>query len=230
MTYPTIDCCPVPPQVKLRLQQLKDASGCEFQSVYRGQDARRELNACGKHDQAWLYEHQGRPEQPNPANPPGQSTHECRSDGIAYRGPRGRKLAPWQVGMDVRDSDVQNVIKAASELGYVAFRPYPADPREYHHVNFAREPRLLPTLQRGRRHGYVLLLGLYLYRLGYLPHRWGITFDRAIERAVNRFQRDHGLKVDGHAGPQTWKALQIARRRQRKGLHPAHQPPYREHR
>jgi hypothetical protein len=36
----------------------------------------------------------------NPANGPGQSTHERRNDGIAYPGPVGEQLEYWQVGMD----------------------------------------------------------------------------------------------------------------------------------
>src|SRR5574338_641730 len=41
----------------------------------------------------------------NPANSPGRSSHEIRSDGVAYRGPVGRKLKWWQLGLDISDSD-----------------------------------------------------------------------------------------------------------------------------
>jgi hypothetical protein len=82
----------------------------------------------------------------NPANAPGRSTHELRSDGIAYRGPVGRPLAWWQLGLDVEQADeLRGVLK---RLGYAAFRPYTSG-SEAHHVNLRRNPR--PRLRkRGR--------------------------------------------------------------------------------
>lgn len=74
----------------------------------------------------------------NPANPPGRSTHELRSDGVAYRGPVGRPLAWWQLGLDCTDAETLRSI--AARLGYPAFRPYP-DGREAHHVNLRANPR-----------------------------------------------------------------------------------------
>lgn len=73
----------------------------------------------------------------NPANPPGRSTHELRSDGVAYRGPVGRPLAWWQLGLDVTYAD--ELRKILRLKGYDVRRPYP-DGREAHHLNFYRSP------------------------------------------------------------------------------------------
>jgi hypothetical protein len=74
----------------------------------------------------------------NPANPPGRSTHELRSDGVAYRGPIGRPLAWWQLGLDVTDAD--GLLRVLNRLGYDAFRPY-ASGSEAHHINLRKSPR-----------------------------------------------------------------------------------------
>jgi hypothetical protein len=73
----------------------------------------------------------------NPANPPGRSTHELRSDGVPYLGPIGRPLAWWQLGLDV--SDPVGLVATLNRLGYPAFRPY-SSPSEAHHVNLRRSP------------------------------------------------------------------------------------------
>lgn len=138
MRFKTIDCCPAPRALYPILRELKRATGCTFESVYRGTDARKLLNRCGKHDQAYLYEHQGT-EGIGPANPPGRSTHELRSDGVAYAGPVGRHLDWWQVGLDVDDAHVERVISAARNRGWIVHQPYPAG-SEHHHLNFSRRP------------------------------------------------------------------------------------------
>lgn len=74
----------------------------------------------------------------NPANPPGRSTHELRSDGVAYRGPVGRPLAYWQLGLDVSDADT--LLRVLRRLGYDAFRPYSSG-SEAHHINLRKNPR-----------------------------------------------------------------------------------------
>ena len=74
----------------------------------------------------------------NPANPPGRSTHELRSDAVAYRGPVGRPLAWWQLGLDVTNAD--QLLTVLNRLGYDAFRPYSAG-SERHHINLRRSPR-----------------------------------------------------------------------------------------
>lgn len=74
----------------------------------------------------------------NPANPPGFSTHEQRSDGFAYRNvPRGGLLEWWQMGTDVSDSGV--ALYQLRQLGFCVWRPY-SDPREAQHINFCQNP------------------------------------------------------------------------------------------
>jgi hypothetical protein len=84
---------------------------------------------------------------PNPANTPGHSTHELRSDAIAYRGPVGRPLAWWQEGLDVTEWD--ELLAVLRRLGYAAFQPY-SSASEAHHVNLKRTPRWR-LLKRGLR-------------------------------------------------------------------------------
>lgn len=82
----------------------------------------------------------------NPANPPGRSTHELRSDGVAYPGPVGRRLGWSQLGLDV--SYAVELLSVLSELGYDFKRPY-SDPREAHHLNCYTNPRKR-LIARGR--------------------------------------------------------------------------------
>jgi hypothetical protein len=134
----------------------------ELNSGYRGADAEALLNKYGHRSQRQLYEAWLRREPgANPANPPGFSTHEQRSDGAAYPGvPRGHDLPWWGVGFDVNDEDVERCIAVARAYHWELFRPYP-DGRERHHLNFKRRPiprspgtaariiRLRLTLPRG---------------------------------------------------------------------------------
>jgi hypothetical protein len=82
----------------------------------------------------------------NPANAPGRSTHELRSDGVAYRGPIGRPITWWKLGLDVSEADELRSI--LNGIGYRAFRPYPAG-SEAHHVNLKASPMAL-LRKRGR--------------------------------------------------------------------------------
>jgi hypothetical protein len=105
------------------------------ESIYRGEDARAILNAHGKHTQAQLFRELPR----GMANPPGQSTHELRSDGVAYSGPVGRPLEWWEEGFDVRDEFVRAVEARARHYGWELKQPYKVG-KEFHHLNFARRP------------------------------------------------------------------------------------------
>lgn len=78
-----------------------------------------------------------RGQRPNPANSPGHSTHELRSDGVAYRGPVGRPLVWWKLGLDVTEWD--ELLHVLHELGYLAKQPYHSG-SELHHVNLYRNP------------------------------------------------------------------------------------------
>lgn len=78
----------------------------------------------------------------NPANPPGRSTHELRSDGAAYAGPVGRRLSWWQLGLDC--TYVEDLLRILGRLGYSVRRPY-RSASERHHVNFTASPGAVIT-------------------------------------------------------------------------------------
>lgn len=141
LRYVIIDGCPVPRLLAKRIRLLKkEVPSARLQSCYRGKDAERLLHKYGKHSQAELYAAWvARRPGANPANPPGRSTHELRSDGVAYAGPLGRKLAWWQCGMDFNDAAVPALIAAAAKRGWGLHRPYSAG-SEYHHLNFTHKP------------------------------------------------------------------------------------------
>jgi hypothetical protein len=141
--YVVVQGCPVPRRLAPFLRKTLAESGAQLQSCYRGSDAEGLLRRLGKHSQKWLYDHQGRPEQPNPANPPGFSTHELRNDGQAYRQwRRGARVPWWACGIDIRDQDVKGFIAAARRHGWEVSQTYPSSVREYHHVNFRKPPIL----------------------------------------------------------------------------------------
>lgn len=216
-----IDGCPVPAELYSEIHRLKDASGAVLVSAYRGTDPAGVaiLRANGKQSQAQLYDgwiHR-RPGY-NPANPPGRSTHELRSDAVAYPGPVGRRLKGWQCGLDWQDID--EVMAAARRLSLPLVQPY-ADGRERHHANFTREPRArpwLPPLRHGSRGVRVRHTVAKLRTLGLLTKKlqrpW--LMSAPVVEAVRRFQRRHGLAPDGVAGPKTLQALTIAARAQKR--------------
>jgi hypothetical protein len=73
----------------------------------------------------------------NPANPPGYSSHELRSDGSAcYRTSRGGKLPNYMLGIDATDAgqsdSCEHLVSTLQSMGIKAIRPYP-DSRESHH-------------------------------------------------------------------------------------------------
>lgn len=215
--YELIDCCPVPHKLAPILRELKARSRCTFTSIYRGTDARDLLAKCGKHDQAWLYANLPRGQ----ANPPGRSTHELRSDGVAYAGPVGRVLKWWQCGIDMNDSGVASFIRAAADLGWTATVTYPSSPVEYHHVNFRKNPYFARYLQRGSIGPRVSYYSRALARMGiHLSHaRW--HYDEHMEEAVRRFQgkgfaRKYHLTADGILGPHTAAAIRTEYRRWKK--------------
>lgn len=75
----------------------------------------------------------------NPANPPGQSTHEGKNDGVAYRfWPKFKSLPWWAWGQDLTNS--QGVVQIYNRHGFSAAITYPGDPREGHHVNLRKKP------------------------------------------------------------------------------------------
>lgn len=217
-TYKVIDGCPVPEQLYPILSQIKREIGCSYNSIYRGTDARALLNQYGKHDQAWLYANS----PPGVANPPGRSTHELRSDGVAYSGPVGRKLDWWQCGIDINDSQVNQFMAQAKRHGWITFRPYSSGV-EYHHVNFTKAPKYVnPNLQVGSRGGRVWMVTHRLCialsphtKKRYLDHR-GLYFSKNLGNIVKQFQKDYHLTPDGVVGPSTSATLASAARYSKK--------------
>ena len=68
----------------------------------------------------------------------------------------------------------------------------------------------MPTLRMGSRRFEVHLLQANLKELGYHLGRVDGIFGRRTRASVMAFQADHGLVVDGIAGPQTWAAFDQA--------------------
>lgn len=138
MEFRLIDGCPCPalvaPYVHLVLKHAQQTAA----SIYRGEDARALLHAHGKHTQAEIHAM-----YPDISNPPGRSTHELRSDGVAKPGPVGRVLEPWEVGVDSGCNDSASkraVLDAAHHYGWHIFHPYHRGV-EGHHWGFAEQPR-----------------------------------------------------------------------------------------
>ena len=218
MKFEVIDNCPVPASLAPAIREIKRRTGATLNSCDRSSEAEPFLKRCkpAKMSQRELYEgfRLGRPGF-NPANPPGQSTHERRNDGVAYPGPAKLPLAYWCVGMDWENAD--GVIEAAAALGFTATRTYPLSAREQHHLNFRKEPRvrLLKPLRLGSK-GYRVArmtqrLATVLDTEGkpYLPRGQGV-FDAVVESALRRFQADWGQQVDGIYGQQSSRQLGVA--------------------
>lgn len=101
--------------------------------------------------QKYLWEHQHDPGF-FPANPPGFSSHELRSDGIPFYGKRGEPIPWWKLGIDavnVPGGDAARVVTWLNAHGYGARRPYTSR-KERHHFSFTRSPRA-QALKRLRR-------------------------------------------------------------------------------
>lgn len=156
-----IDTCPCPimcaPQVFMVLRKAKQTAS----SIYRSADAEYLLNPHGKHSQPQLYELSlhGTPQQREAAglppggggvNKPGTSEHELRSDGVGKKGPLGRVLADWQVGVDSgQNTDAQRtaIQAAAASFGWKVEHHYGAG-IERHHWCFVEPPRPRNPWQR----------------------------------------------------------------------------------
>lgn len=136
--------CPCPKNLAPYIAIVVNDAKATLNSAYRGTDAESILNAHGKSSQRQLWE-AFQAGHGNPANPPGFSTHEQKSDGAAYPNvPRGHDLPWWGVGFDVNDSDVSRCIAAARRYGWVLWQPYPGS-SEFHHLNMRQEPK--PTFR-----------------------------------------------------------------------------------
>lgn len=150
--FRVIDGCPCPKNIAPYFYIVLHDAGANADSIYRGSDAKSILHHHGHHDQEELYwlSINGTPAERaaaglNPlgggVNPPGRSTHEGRSDGVAYRGPIGRRLPWWCQGMDLSNPNMAHaVMHGARNHGWDMFQPYPSG-SELHHLNFKMEPR-----------------------------------------------------------------------------------------
>ncbi len=219
MRFTIVDGCPVPAKLAPAIERIKQRTGATLNSCDRSPAAEPLLAGLGKKSQRQLYEGWLR-RLPgfNPANPPGRSTHERRNDGVAYLGPAGLPLRYWQVGMDW--SNAQGVVQAAKQEGFTATVTYPGNPRESHHVNFRREPRLRPlfrALREGSRGRRVVDLTrrLSYVRSPFPPHAPYLdgkrsVFDGETTRALKRFQAEHHQAPDGVYGPQSHRQLQAS--------------------
>jgi hypothetical protein len=157
MRFVVIDNCPVPARLADQVKTLKaDVPQARLNSCYRGQRAAGLLHRLGKKTQTELYAgfvaH-----RPGflPANPPGFSSHELRSDGNPVYGARGSRIPWWKVGMDWDDQYIEVLKQAAHRHGWKLVRPY-ASGSEYHHVSFAEKPkkeRKVPYYLRARKAG-----------------------------------------------------------------------------
>jgi len=154
--YLAIDGCPCPYDVAPYAFLVLRRARMTASSIYRGDDpaAAPILRRSGKHTQRELYN--ASPSQraawgvSGTPNPPGRSTHELRSDGVAKPGPVGRVLEPWEIGIDSGQntpSDVRAVREAALSLGLDVYHPYAAGVEE-HHWGFRSRPR--PNLRLSR--------------------------------------------------------------------------------
>lgn len=137
----TVQGCAVLSDIGPYIALLANDAHANVRSIYRGDPAAALLHAHGKQTQRDLYWGyvDSRPGY-LPANPPGFSTHELRSDGSAYNVLRGSPLEWWQQGFDVDDTDTDRVIREAASHGWQVWRPYPAG-SEFHHLNFRVRPR-----------------------------------------------------------------------------------------
>ncbi len=232
MEFEIIDNCPVPKQLAPVVAEIKRQTGATLNSCDRSPEAEPFLKRCTppKHSQRELFDgFQKHLPGFRPANRPGQSTHERRNDGVAYRGPVGMPLRYWQVGMDWQDSE--RVIEVANKLGFTAHRTYPTSALEVQHVNFIKEPRIaiFQPLKRGAKGYRVARMAKQLASLRdgqgkpYLDAGQGI-FDQKLEQALERFQHDWGQKPDGVYGVQTARqlAIPLRHRKQQQKAQPAH--------
>ena len=218
-----IDRCPVPTEAAPFVGEAKRRSGETLNSCFRGVEARPILNRYGKHDQSYLYWGWVR-RLPgfNPANAPGFSPHECRSDGVfppGYR--RGARIPPQLVGTDWTNG--YHVVQAYRSMGIPAVMPYNS-PFERQHVDIARvvKGKFDPILHPGDHHKAVVTLKKQLAFV-VRPHTNGKAryftltkgnqnpgYGDALLKAVKEYQHDHGLKPDGIVGEQTWAQLRYS--------------------
>lgn len=148
----------------------------------------------------------------NPANPPGYSTHERRSDGVAFpQWTRGLPIPWWACGIDIDPGYIPSLISAARKRGWIVSITYPGNPSEGHHVNFRREPKfsIFKPLKRGSRGRRVKKLTRRLKYLGRWEGKPVKGYGPRVEKAVKEFQKKNHLVADGVVGPRTMRQINI---------------------
>lgn len=139
-TFLVIDGCPVHRDVAPYIYLVLRRAGQSASSIYRGEDpeAKVILHRHGKHTQAEIHRM-----YPDISNPEGMSMHDLHSDGVAKKGPKGRKLDEWEVGVDSGTNslaDKERINKAARHYGLATYHPYTRGV-EGHHWGFRVKPR-----------------------------------------------------------------------------------------
>jgi hypothetical protein len=169
----------------------------------------------------------------NPANPPGQSTHERRNDGRAYRWwPLFFRLPVWARGIDVDRGRVGAFCAEARREGFTVSLTYPGVSSEAQHVNFRKQPKISLWKVRPLREGMRGPRGSMVVRLLWElkdPQTHEPYLDPAIHphgkvthqvaAAIKAFQRDHHQRDDGAVGIHTIRAMRGALRLQRSRQH-----------
>lgn len=230
--FAPLDSCPAPKLFIPELKAIKHDLGVPestalYQSIFRGVEVREMLAQFGKHDQQYLYEHQGS-QGIGPANPPGHSTHELYSDGVAYSEYADGHRLPyfWMCGLDVLDEYVERYMAAARKRGWIVTITYPSQGgSEHHHLNFRHLPVLFNPIESGD-HGprvHKLTARLSFVRPPHDAHPYldgdRDAFGTHVEAAVRHFQKDHHQHVDGVVGPHTANQLAVTFRSQWKRRH-----------
>lgn len=158
-----INRCPCPYEVAAQVNMVLRRASQEASSILRTAEVEPILHRHGKHSQPELYNASvhgpvslriamGLPASGGGVNPPGQSEHECRSDGVGKNGPIGRRLPDWQVGVDSglnTAHDRAAIEAAAKSYGWVAHHHYGSG-SEFHHWCFDAPPKPRNAWQRAR--------------------------------------------------------------------------------
>lgn len=134
-----VDDCPCPYEVAAQIHMVLMKAHQTASSIYRGSDAIAILHAHGKMDQAEIH---ADPEYHDSSNPEGQSQHDLHSDGVANKGPVGRPLQSWSVGVDSGTDDQASkdaIQRAAAAYGWRVHHPYSRGV-EGHHWSFVSFP------------------------------------------------------------------------------------------
>lgn len=123
--------------------------------------------------------------------------------------------------IDVEGS--QALINWAARHGVTLTRTVSGESWHLEGFGFAGKFPVLDPLKRGSRGHRVRFLTFKLYKLGYLK-KTAWVFGPHVAEAVKRFQRSRRLPVDETVGPKTTAALDLARRRQKRGKGFTHGP------